>query len=82
VTKYINSRDNTTFEETVKAAELFQKQTAALIPDYDRDCVKNTDQTGCEYRVNIRWILSHQGEKTTEVLVRNVNKITHSYTAQ
>jgi hypothetical protein len=63
-------------------AELFQKRTATLIPDYSRDCVINTDQTGCEYRVNIRRTLSHQGEKTTEVLVLDVNKITHSYTAQ
>jgi hypothetical protein len=74
VTKYISSRDNTTFEETVKAAELFQKQTATLIPDYDCDCVINTDKTGCEYHVNIRRTLSHQGEKTTEVLVRDIKQ--------
>jgi hypothetical protein len=35
-------------KEGAQLAELFKKQTATLIPDYDRDCVKNTDQTGCE----------------------------------
>jgi hypothetical protein len=31
VTKYISSKDNATFEETVKAAELFKKKTVAII---------------------------------------------------
>jgi hypothetical protein len=30
-TKYISTKDSATFEETVKAAELFQKQTVTII---------------------------------------------------
>jgi hypothetical protein len=30
VTKYISSKDNATFEDTVEAAELFQKQTVSI----------------------------------------------------
>jgi hypothetical protein len=54
VTKYISSRDNMTFEETIKAAELFQKLTVAVVPDFYLDYAINSYQTGCEYRVNIR----------------------------
>jgi hypothetical protein len=42
----------------------------------------NTDQTGCEHRVNIRRTLTHNGEETIEVLVRETNKIIHSRTPQ
>jgi hypothetical protein len=58
------------------------KQTTAIIPDHDLDYVINTDQTGCEYCVNIRQILSHKGEKTRDILEWDINKITHSYIAQ
>jgi hypothetical protein len=44
--KYIRSKENVTFEETAKAAELFQKQTVAAIPDYSLDYVTNTSLTG------------------------------------
>jgi hypothetical protein len=32
VTKYTSSKDGATFEETIKAPELFQKQTFTAIP--------------------------------------------------
>jgi hypothetical protein len=82
VTKYVSSKDNAAFDETVRSAHLFQKQTVAVIPTYNPDYVINTDQTGCEYRIKIRRTLSSEGEKTTQVLVQDLNKITHSYTAQ
>jgi hypothetical protein len=34
VTKYIINKDNAAFEETVKAAELFQKQAVTIIPNH------------------------------------------------
>jgi hypothetical protein len=34
VTKYISSKDNATFEETVEVTELFQKQTITRIPNH------------------------------------------------
>jgi hypothetical protein len=33
-----------------------------MISDYDPDYVINTDQTGCEFHVNIRRTLPHKGE--------------------
>lgn len=72
----------TTFEEAVDAAEWFQKQAAKVTPNHNLDFVINTDQTGCEYGINIRGALSRIGEKRREVGVRDINKITHSCTAQ
>jgi hypothetical protein len=34
VTKYISSKDIMTFEETVKATELFQNHTVKIIPNH------------------------------------------------
>jgi hypothetical protein len=34
VKKYIINKDNTTFEEAVKAAELFKKQAVTIIPNH------------------------------------------------
>jgi hypothetical protein len=69
-------------KQVKQAAELFKKHTDTVIRDYRLDYVINTDQTGCEYSVNIRRALSHKGEKTTEVLVHDINKIIHFYTVQ
>jgi hypothetical protein len=44
--------------------------------------VINADDTGCKYRVNIRRILQHKGQKTVEVLMRDINEIMHSYATQ
>ena len=82
VTKYVSNSDRDSFENTSKAAKLFQEQTSDIIKKYDPDFVINTDQTGCEYRINIHRTLSHKGEKSTEVQIKDINKATHSYTAQ
>jgi hypothetical protein len=63
VTKYIRSKDNMTFEETVKADELFQKVT--MIPDYELQYEINTNRTECEYHVNIMRTLSHKVKRAT-----------------
>jgi hypothetical protein len=67
VAKHIRSKENVTSEETAKAAELFQKQTVAAIPDYILDYVTNTSLTGSKYNIKIERTLSHRGENTTEV---------------
>jgi hypothetical protein len=36
MTRYINDENSATFEETVKAAELFQKQVLKIIPNHSR----------------------------------------------
>ena len=40
----------------------------------------NTDQTGCEYRVNVS--RTHTGEKKVKLYIGDLNKIIHSCTAQ
>lgn len=82
VTKYVAAKDRASLEETIKSAEIFQKQTARLLQNFDAKFVINTDQTGCEYRMDIKRTLSYKGEKTVQLAVRDKNKITHSYTAQ
>jgi hypothetical protein len=54
VKKYISDKDSTTFEETCKAAELFQKQMDKMIPNHNLDYEINTNQTRCKYYVNVR----------------------------
>jgi hypothetical protein len=53
MTKYISCKDSVTFEETVKAVELFEKLTVTD-SSHDVDLVMNTDQTECKYCVNVR----------------------------
>jgi hypothetical protein len=53
-TKYVSSNGNATFVERVRAAELFQKQTVAVIPAYNPDHVTYTDHTVFEYHIDIR----------------------------
>lgn len=82
VTKYVSHKEVQNIEDIQNVAALFSTQTASLMTGFNRDYVINTDQTGCEYRVNIRRTLSHKGEKRTLVAVGSKNKLTHSYTAQ
>jgi hypothetical protein len=82
ITKYVSKRDIATMEETVEAAEKFQRQTKLLISKFDLDLVINTDQTGCQYQMTYNRSLDYQGVKTVLVKKQNLNKLTHSYTAQ
>ena len=50
VTKFDIEMDMETLEETVEAAEKFQKQTKKLISMYIPHFVINIDQTGCNYQ--------------------------------
>jgi hypothetical protein len=75
-------KDNATFEETAQSAEQFQTRTVVVIPTYNPNYVINADQTRCEHHTNIWQTFSHKGVKTTQVLVLDLNRITHSYTAQ
>lgn len=82
ITKYISRRDVATLEETVESAQRFQTQTRQIIPKFDLDFVINTDQTGCNYQTTYNRSLEFKGTKTVLVKKHNLNKITHSYTAQ
>ncbi|KMQ88678.1 pogo transposable element with krab domain [Lasius niger] len=82
VTRYIKSRNALDIPTILSEAEKFQKRIAKQIVKFQKDFVINTGQTGCEYRADVRRILSNKGEKTTEVFLGDFNKLTHSYTAQ
>lgn len=82
ITKYVSKREVTTLEQTLKAAEQFQKQTKFLIRKFDLDLVINTDQTGCQYQMSYNRSLDFQGVKSVLVKKQNLNKLTHSYTTQ
>lgn len=47
ITKFVSEKDTATMEETLSSAENFRVQARALIPNFDRNFVINTDQTGC-----------------------------------
>lgn len=52
VMKYVSSKDKRSFEDTLQATELFQKQTNSFISTFNLDYVINTDQSGCEYHAH------------------------------
>ncbi|GFT84611.1 HTH CENPB-type domain-containing protein [Trichonephila clavipes] len=82
ITKFVSERETATMEETHAAAEKFRLHTRALIPNYDKDFVLNTDQTGCQYQSMYNRTLAEQGSKVVLVKRKDMNKVTHSYTAQ
>ncbi|GFT13065.1 HTH CENPB-type domain-containing protein [Trichonephila clavipes] len=45
----------------------FRLHTRALIPNYDKDFVLNTDQTGCQYQSTYNRTLAEQGSKVVLV---------------
>lgn len=69
-------------EETLEAARKFQLQTRAIIRNFDKKFVINTDQTACQYQSTYNRTLAERNSKTVFVRRCDMNKVTHSYTAQ
>ncbi|XP_076545771.1 LOW QUALITY PROTEIN: uncharacterized protein LOC117611086 [Osmia lignaria lignaria] len=82
VVRYVSNKEITSPEEIMKSAIQFQNLIQSIPNDYDSDYIINTDQTGCEYRINVARTYTHTGQKTVELFIGDLNKITHSYTAQ
>lgn len=82
VTRYLKSTKALDLPTIWKEAEKFQKRVANIIKSFSPDFVINTDQTGCEYRVDVRRTLATKGQKMVDVFLGDFNKVTHSYTAQ
>jgi hypothetical protein len=82
VTKYVSTSEQASIEEIVQSAIRFQNQTKSLISKYNRDYIINTDQTGCAYRGDIKRTLSQKGEKTVQVTIGSLSRVSHSYTVQ
>jgi len=82
ITRYLKSKHALNLSTILKEAEKFQKRLAKKIAYFPLDYVINTDQTGCEYRVDVRRTLTTKGQKIVDVFLGDFNKVTHSYTAQ
>ncbi|GFX83605.1 HTH CENPB-type domain-containing protein [Trichonephila clavipes] len=74
ITKCVSERETATMEETHAAAEKFRLHTRALIPNYDKDFVLNTDQTGCQYQSTYNRTLAEQGSKVVLVKRKDIYK--------
>lgn len=82
VIRYLSKKEIKSPEEIMKSAIQFQTLIQSISTDYNSDFIINTDQTGCEYRVNVSRTYTHTGEKAVELYIGDLNKIIHSYTAQ
>ncbi|GFW49552.1 HTH CENPB-type domain-containing protein [Trichonephila clavipes] len=66
ITKFVSERETATMEETHAAAEKFRLHIRALIPNYDKDFVLNTDQTGCQYQSTYNRTLAEHKDRSDE----------------
>lgn len=82
VTKYVKQTEHRSMEEITRLSTEFQADIRLLTSSANLKFVINTDQMGCEYRANVHRTLAYRGQKTVEVHIGDVNKVTHSYTAQ
>ncbi|EFN85047.1 hypothetical protein EAI_12586, partial [Harpegnathos saltator] len=86
VVRYISKKEAILPETVIKSAKEFQTLIRAISPDYDPNFVINTDQTGCQYRVNVSRTYTHTGQKLVQLYIDlnkgDLNKVSHSYTAQ
>lgn len=82
ITKYISHKEHDTIENIAEAAVKFQTQTKALMANFDLDFVINTDQTGCQYQATYNRSLEMAGTKVVAVATKNLDVVTHCYTAQ
>lgn len=82
VIRYLSKNEIKSSEEVLKSAIQFQNLIQYISTDYNFDFIINTDQTGCEYRANVSRTYTHNGKKTVELYIGDLNKVTHFYTAQ
>ncbi|XP_025154118.1 uncharacterized protein LOC112588423 [Harpegnathos saltator] len=80
VVRYLSKREIISPQAVMEYAVHFQELIRSISPDYDPDFIVNSDQTGCEYRVNVA--RTYTGEKFVQLYIGDLNKVTHSYTAQ
>jgi hypothetical protein len=80
VIRYLFKKEIKSPEEIMNSAIQFQTLIQSISTDYNSDFIINTDQTGCEYKVNVS--RTYTGEKTVELSIGDLNKVIHSYTAQ
>ncbi|XP_020292188.1 uncharacterized protein LOC109858896 [Pseudomyrmex gracilis] len=81
ITKYVSAKEAATIDEILAAADIFRKQTRIIIPNFHKDFIINIDQAECQYQSTCDRTLATQ-RKAGFVQDTNLNKISHSYTAQ
>jgi len=67
VTRYLSKKEVKSPEEVMNSAIQFQNLIQSISIDYNSDFIINTDQTDCEYRVNVSRTYTHTGENTVEL---------------
>jgi len=82
---YLSKKEIKSPENIMKSAIQFQTLMQSISTDYTSksDFIINTDQNGCEYRVNVssQECIRIQVKRKSN-FIGDLNKITHSYTAQ
>ena len=69
-------------EYVVASATAFQNECRLTIQHYEKDYVLNTDQMGCEYRVDVYRTMEHIDTTRVDAFIGDMNKVTHGYTVQ
>ncbi|XP_025156211.1 uncharacterized protein LOC112588977 [Harpegnathos saltator] len=82
IVRYLSKREIISPQAVMESALHFQELIRSISSDYDPDFIINSDRTGCEYRVNVARTYTHTGEKFVQLYIGDLNKVTHSYTAQ
>lgn len=82
VTLYVKFTEQRSLEELQVSTAQFQNEIQNTLPAYNLDLVINTDQMGVECHTNVYRIHEHNGDKAVNVCLGDVNKVTHTHTAQ
>lgn len=80
--RFVSCKEVATREQILNSAKIFKIQLAAVVPNFDKRFILNTDQTGCQFQIISNRTYSHRGERQTFVSTLNPYKTTHSYTGQ
>ena len=67
VTKYIKQTERRSFEEIERSTAQFQAKIRNITSSSDLNFIINTDQMGCEYRVNVLRTDEHTGGDDSEI---------------
>ncbi|XP_025832862.1 uncharacterized protein LOC108734939 [Agrilus planipennis] len=82
ITRFVSEKETYSIETILASAETFRLQTKQLISNFNSDFIINTDQTGCQYQSHFNRTLTDKGSKTVFANVQDMNKLSHTYTAQ
>lgn len=82
ITRYISHTEHITTDKKLEAAENFCGKIKSMTVNFVKKYIINTDQMGCQYQLTYDRTLAEKGTKCIIVKKHDLNKISHSYTAQ